>query len=209
MNSKFLVLTGCLLFTFGCSHSSMDVAKTDIPEDDIIASEPVMLRPVSKMAKMDEEDVGYSDFNQNKVVKRGIASEDGSETVAGGGNSNPEENERTVHDEFSSSSSSRATRRCNTLAYAKMQLGVPASTHTGNAGQSMNAWLAMPGYAKITASEAKKSKDFCVFSGGSTGVGTIIMREGKGWGDGCRKYDSLPHPIGYHLIGCVRPPKSN
>jgi hypothetical protein len=44
MNSKFWVLSSLLLFTFGCAHST-DVAKTDIPEDDMVASAPIIDRP--------------------------------------------------------------------------------------------------------------------------------------------------------------------
>lgn len=216
MNAKFLVLTGFLLFTYGCSHSSMEVAKTDIPEDDIIASEPVRLRPDQKMAKVDQEDVGYSDFKQ--IVKRGIASE--GETVAAGGNSDPEENERTAPvDGVSQVANAEAMdaeedavapthtfskKGCNTMAYAKNRLGV--KTFLGNAGQSMNGWLNL-GYQKIAPSEAKKKNDFCIFSGGARRVGTIIMKDKKGWIDGCHTYGSLPHPGGYKLVGCVRPPK--
>lgn len=207
MNSKFLMFAGCLLFTAGCSQS-VNVAKTDIPEDEMIASQPVVIQPDQKMAKMDQEEVGYSDF-KHKVVKRGIASEDGGESVALGGNSDPENDERTAPvDGISptpvSYASDNEPSTCNTLAYAKARLHV--TDHTGNAANSMNAWLGMPGFTRITAAEAR-NLDFCVYSGGRRGVGTIIMKEAKGWGDGCRTYKTLPHPHGYHMIGCVRPAK--
>lgn len=41
MNSKFLVLTAFIFFNFGCAHSA-DVAKTDMPEDEMIAAAPII-----------------------------------------------------------------------------------------------------------------------------------------------------------------------
>jgi len=39
MNSKFLVLSAIFFFSIGCAHSA-DVAKTDMPEDDMVAAAP-------------------------------------------------------------------------------------------------------------------------------------------------------------------------
>jgi|GEM_PF-4367902 len=66
MNSKFLVLTGLMFLTFGCAHSS-EVAKTDIPEDEIESATP-QLSPESsrKPASMEEPTVDTCSGKKNK-----------------------------------------------------------------------------------------------------------------------------------------------
>jgi hypothetical protein len=48
MNSKFLVLTSLLFLNVSCA-GNMQVAKTDMPEDDTVATAPALEQPKKQM----------------------------------------------------------------------------------------------------------------------------------------------------------------
>jgi hypothetical protein len=182
MNPKHWILSGLILFAFGCSQAPVqsDEAGESMPISRDVASEAAL---------------GGDQTAQEAAPRAESPAADPSSIAA---------SVRTAH-----VVEGHRTKSCgNTLAYVKSMLragGRDVSFHTGNAGVSGPVWLNHH-YSQLSPNEKTKDYDICVYEGGARGVGTIAIKLDNVWKDGCAGFTGVPSHPKYILKGCYRPP---